>query len=97
MGTDTFIVEGLGNPASFHSSAHGAGRRMSRTQAKKELSVEDLRVLMGDKVWLESQALALLDESPEAYKSIEAVMRDQADLVRVVTRLSQILNYKGTA
>ena len=95
MGTNTFIVRGLGNPASFNSSAHGAGRTMSRTQAKKTLSLESFDEAMAGKTWLADKSKALLDEHPDSYKDIQRVMRDQADLVEVVTELTQILNYKG--
>jgi tRNA-splicing ligase RtcB len=96
MGTDTYIVEGLGNPESYKSSAHGAGRRMSRTQAKKTLSVESLEVAMGDRAWLGDRAHKLVDEHPDAYKDINEVMRQSADLVKVEHRLQAVLNYKGT-
>jgi len=95
MGTNSFIVEGLGNKSSFNSAAHGAGRRMSRSQAKRELSTETLAELMDGKAWLSDKRDALLDEHPDSYKDIEQVMRDQADLVRVDVELTQILNYKG--
>lgn len=96
MGTDTYIVEGLGNPASFMSCSHGAGRRMSRTQAKKRLTVESLNEAMADRTWLAGKADRLVDEHPDAYKDIATVMADQADLARVRERLSAFLNYKGT-
>lgn len=96
MGTSSFIVKGLGNKASFNSSAHGAGRRMSRTQAKKTLSVESLEAAMAGKTWLSDRPQALLDEHPDSYKDIYSVMADQADLVEIETELTQILNYKGT-
>jgi tRNA-splicing ligase RtcB len=96
MGTNSYIVRGLGNKASFDSSAHGAGRRMSRTQAKKELSVEDLELRMEGKAWNSDAGLKLLDEHPDSYKDIDEVMREQADLVEIETELHQILNYKGT-
>ena len=96
MGTNTFIVKGLGNPASFHSSAHGAGRRMSRSRAKRELSVETLKEKLGNRAWLSGHAHSLVDEHPDAYKDIETVMRHQADLVSVEVELHQVLNYKGT-
>jgi len=95
MGTNTFIVKGLGNPASYDSAAHGAGRTMSRTQAKKTLTVESLADAMGGKAWLADKADALLDEHPDSYKDIERVMADQADLVEIEVELHQILNYKG--
>lgn len=95
MGTDTFIVRGLGNPASYCSSSHGAGRKMSRTQARKELSVTTFREQMAGKTWNDDASVALIDEAPSAYKDINQVMRDQADLTEVVHRLTQVLNYKG--
>jgi tRNA-splicing ligase RtcB len=95
MGTSTFVVEGLGNPASYESCSHGAGRRLSRTQARKTLSAESLATAMGDRTWLASRAGALVDEHPDAYKDITSVMRDQADLVTVRHELRQIVNYKG--
>jgi RNA-splicing ligase RtcB len=96
MGTQSYIVRGKGNPASWMSCAHGAGRRHSRTQAKKLFSAADLSNLMAGKVWLSDRAQALLDEIPSAYKDIDQVMADQADLVEVVHTLRQVLNYKGT-
>ena len=95
MGTSSYIVTGLGNPASYESCSHGAGRRMSRTRARKELSVETLRDEMKGKSWNEADALTLLDEAPDAYKDIDVVMEAQKDLVRIDHTLHQILNYKG--
>ena len=96
MGTSSYIVRGLGNPASFQSSAHGAGRTMSRTQAKKTLTVESLTDAMEGTTWLADKAGRLLDEHPDSYKDIDQVMRDQADLVTIEVELHQVLNYKGT-
>jgi tRNA-splicing ligase RtcB len=96
MGTKSYIVEGLGNPASFESCSHGAGRVMSRTAAFKNLSVESLRHEMEGKTWNDTEAEKLVDEHPAAYKDIDQVMEDQKDLVRPLHTLSQILNYKGT-
>lgn len=95
MGTRSYIVEGLGNPASFHSCSHGAGRRMSRGQARKTLTAESLTEAMGDRTWLKDQAQELLDEHPASYKDVDAVMAAQTDLVEVRHTLRQILNYKG--
>jgi tRNA-splicing ligase RtcB len=95
MGTRSYIVEGLGNPASYQSCSHGAGRAMSRTAARKNLTVESLREAMADRAWLDRDAAALLDEHPSAYKDIDVVMADQADLVRPVRTLRQVFNYKG--
>ena len=96
MGTSTYIVSGLGNAASYCSCSHGAGRRMSRSKARKSLDLQGLRDQMAGKAWNESQAKSLIDEDPRSYKDIDQVMADQSDLVRVDHTLTQILNYKGT-
>ena len=96
MGAATFITSGLGNPDSYKSSAHGAGRQLSRTAAKRTFTVESLRFHMNGKAWNINKAKALLDEHPDAYKPIDQVMEDQRDLTTVVHTLNQILNYKGT-
>jgi tRNA-splicing ligase RtcB len=96
MATGTYIVRGRGNPASYDSSAHGAGRRHSRRQAKKRFTVEQLQKHMAGKAWNRDRARALLDEIPDAYKDVESVMDDQRDLVEVEHVLHQVLNYKGS-
>jgi tRNA-splicing ligase RtcB len=96
MGTATFIVSGKGSEASWMSCSHGAGRRHSRTKAKKLFTTADLAEQMRGKVWLATRADALVDEIPSAYKDIDQVMADQADLVEVRHTLHQVLNYKGT-
>jgi tRNA-splicing ligase RtcB len=96
MGTRSYIVAGKGNPVSWMSCSHGAGRRHSRTQAKKLFTSADLAAQMAGKVWLSGRAEALVDEIPSAYKDIDQVMADQADLVQVLHTLHQVLNYKGT-
>jgi RNA-splicing ligase RtcB len=96
MATGTYIVHGRGNPASYDSSAHGAGRRHSRRQAKKRFTVEQLESHMTGKAWNRDRAHALLDEIPDAYKDVESVMDDQRDLVDVEHVLHQVLNYKGS-
>jgi tRNA-splicing ligase RtcB len=96
MGTRSYIVRGKGNESSWTSCAHGAGRRLSRTQAKKRFGAADLAEQMKGKVWLSKRADALVDEIPAAYKDVEVVMADQADLVEVVHTMHQVLNYKGT-
>lgn len=96
MGTRSYIVRGLGNAASWHSCSHGAGRRLSRTQAKKQYDADDLAEQMAGKTWLASRAASLVDEIPSAYKDIDRVMADQTDLVEVLHTLRQVLNYKGT-
>ena len=95
MGAASYIVEGLGNPASYESCSHGAGRRMSRGQARRTLDVETFRAEMGDRAWLGKQAGKLIDEDPRAYKDIDQVMEDQRDLATIRHRLTQLVNYKG--
>jgi tRNA-splicing ligase RtcB len=95
MGTRSYIVRGKGNATSWTSCSHGAGRRHSRTQAKKLFTTDDLAEQMQGKVWLEDRAASLVDEIPAAYKDIDQVMADQADLVEVLHTLHQVLNYKG--
>jgi tRNA-splicing ligase RtcB len=93
MGAKSFIVRGLGNPDSFHSCSHGAGRVMSRTQAKKMISLEDHAKATAH---VECRKDAdVVDESPAAYKSIEAVMAAQSDLVEIVHTLRQVVCVKG--
>ena len=94
MATGSYIVQGKGVAESYRSCSHGAGRRMSRTQAKKELTIESLESRMEGKAW-NHNSKALLDEHPDAYKDIVQVMEDQKDLVEVVHVLTQVLNYKG--
>jgi len=96
MGTRSYIVSGKGNETSWMSCSHGAGRRHSRTKAKKLYTTADLAEQMKGKVWLADRAAALVDEIPAAYKDIDQVMADQADLVEVLHTLHQVLNYKGT-
>src|SRR5205085_9693664 len=97
MGTRSYIVRGKGSAASYKSCAHGAGRRLSRTQARKRYTVEDMAAQMaGTRSWQRDLAPKLLDEIPAAYKDIDQVMADQADLVEVEHTLRQVLNYKGT-
>ena len=93
MGTGSFIVEGLGNPASFQSCSHGAGRKMSRGAAKKSISLADHAAAMtGIEARLDKD---VIDESPAAYKDIGAVMAAQSDLVTIRHRLRQVVNVKG--
>lgn len=93
MGTGSFIVEGLGNKNSFCSCSHGAGRKMSRGQAKKQITIEQhAEAMQGIEARLDK---GVLDESPAAYKDIGAVMEAQGDLVKIRHRLRQIVNVKG--
>ena len=93
MGARSFIVRGRGNPASYASCSHGAGRRMSRAEARRVFSVEDhARATAGIE---RRKDAGVLDETPGAYKDIDAVMAAQADLVEVVTTLRQVVTVKG--
>lgn len=93
MGTGSFIVRGKGNKDSFCSCSHGAGRRMSRTQAKKVISLED-HAKATDGVECRKDE-DVLDESPAAYKDLGAVLAAQRDLVEIVHRLKTLVNVKG--
>ena len=95
MGDDTYIVSGRGCAESYYSASHGAGRLMSRSRAKAEISPEQLTERMAGRTWQSSQAAKLTDEAPGAYRSITAVMAAQQDLVTIDTRLTAVLNYKG--
>ena len=93
MGTKSYIVRGKGNPHSFESASHGAGRRMSRTQAKKAFSVADVeRQTEGVECRKDS---GVIDEAPRAYKDIDRVMAQQDDLVEIVAELKQVVCVKG--
>jgi tRNA-splicing ligase RtcB len=93
MGAKSFVVRGLGNPASFESASHGAGRRMSRTEARRRFTVSDLQdQTEGVECRKDS---GVIDEAPKAYKNIERVMAAQSDLVEIVAELKQIVCVKG--
>lgn len=93
MGAKSFIVRGKGNAESFHSCSHGAGRKMSRTQARKMFTAEDLaRETEGIECPKDE---ARVDEIPSSYKSIDEVMENQKDLVEIVHTLKQVVNVKG--
>ena len=93
MGARSFIVRGLGNGESFHSCSHGAGRVMSRTEARKRITMDE-HLQATAHVECRKDA-AVIDESPAAYKSIDAVMAAQADLVEIVHTLRQVVCIKG--
>ena len=93
MGAKSFIVTGKGNPDSYCSCSHGAGRRMSRGAAKKAFTLDDLSAQTAN-VSCRKDA-GVIDEIPGAYKDIDAVMAAQADLVQVEFQLKQILCVKG--
>ena len=93
MGTGSFIVRGLGNKESFCSCSHGAGRKMSRGQANRNITLEQhAEAMKGIEARLDAD---VLDESPAAYKDINKVMEAQKSLVEIVYKLKQILNVKG--
>ncbi|CEG57397.1 RtcB family protein [Legionella fallonii] len=93
MGAKSFIVRGLGNEESFCSCSHGAGRMMSRNQARKLISLSDHQNATKDVECRKDRNV--LDESPSAYKNIDDVMKSQEDLVEVLFTLKQILCVKG--
>ena len=93
MGTASYVVKGLGNVAAFNSSPHGAGRLFSRSAAKKNFTMEQLEDAMQGIEWRPTDAF--LDEIPAAYKPIDVVMADAADLVEVVHTFRQLVNVKG--
>ena len=93
MGDRSYIVRGRGNPDSFHSCSHGAGRRMSRKRARETISLDE-HIERTEGVECKKDR-SVLDESPGAYKSIEAVMGAQEDLVEVVHELRQVVCVKG--
>lgn len=93
MGTRSYIVRGLGNPMSFCSCAHGAGRRMSRGEAKRRFTRKDLEQQTEGVECRKDKGV--IDEIPGAYKDIDAVMENQNDLVEVVHTLKQLLTVKG--
>lgn len=93
MGTRSYIVRGKGHPESFMSCSHGAGRAMSRGEAKRRFTVEDhMRMTAGVECRKDSD---VIDETPAAYKSIDAVMAAQTDLVEIVHTLRQVVCVKG--
>ncbi len=93
MGARSYIVRGKGNPESFCSCSHGAGRTLSRTEAKKRYTVEDqVRATAGVECRKDE---GVIDEIPMAYKDIDAVMAAQADLVDIVHTLRQVVCVKG--
>lgn len=93
MGTASYVVVGKGNPVALHSAPHGAGRQHSRSAARRRFTVDDLRAAMGDIEYRDTDAF--VDEIPAAYKDIDQVMADAADLVDVRHVLRQLVNVKG--
>lgn len=93
MGTGSFIVRGRGNADSFCSCSHGAGRAMSRTAARKQITLKDHREATKGIECRKDRAV--IDESPAAYKDISSVIAAQEDLIEVVHTLRQVVNVKG--
>jgi tRNA-splicing ligase RtcB len=93
MGSKSFIVRGRGNPESFRSCSHGAGRKMSRTQAKKQFTLADHAAATRGVECRKDKDV--LDETPGAYKAIDDVMNAQRDLVEVIATLKQVVCVKG--
>jgi RNA-splicing ligase RtcB len=93
MGTASYVVSGLGSSESLESSPHGAGRAYSRSKARKTFTRAQLEESMKGIEWRHSDVF--LDEIPAAYKSIDVVMQDAADLVEVRHTLRQLVNVKG--
>jgi len=96
MGTRSFHVEGRGCEEALSSSAHGAGRRLSRTDARRTLSARDVARELRRVFYDHRRAASLREEAPSAYKDVDAVLRAQHDLVRVVRRLRPLLSFKGS-
>jgi tRNA-splicing ligase RtcB len=93
MGAKSFVVRGKGNRDSFHTCSHGAGRAMSRNEAKRRFTVDDhVRATQGVECRKDAE---VIDETPMAYKDIDAVMAAQADLVDIVHTLRQVVCVKG--
>jgi tRNA-splicing ligase RtcB len=93
MGAKSYIVRGLGNAQSFCSCSHGAGRRMSRTEAKRRFNTRDL---VEQTTGVECRKdKGVVDEIPGAYKDIDVVMQNQSDLVEVIHTLKQVVCIKG--
>lgn len=94
MGTRSYIVRGKGNASSFRSAPHGAGRRFSRSEARRRCTVADLAARMAGIEY--RHGAEWIDEIPDAYKDIDQVMLDARDPVAVEHTLRQIVNAKGT-
>ncbi|MGH3760806.1 RtcB family protein [Actinophytocola sp.] len=93
MGTGSYIVRGLGNPESFESASHGAGRRMSRNKARKRFTEADLAAQTAGVECRKDSGV--VDEIPGAYKDVDEVVREQGDLVEIVAKLKQVVCVKG--
>lgn len=94
MGTRSYVTVGKGNASALFSAPHGAGRAMSRREAKRQFTIDDLATQMGDIVYRHGEQW--IDEIPTAYKPIDQVMADASDLVEIRHTLRQVMNVKGT-
>lgn len=96
QGSKSYIVNGKGNPESFHSCSHGAGRQMGRKQAQRELNLDDEIARLNKKGIIHSvRSTKDLDEAPGAYKDIDQVMNNQSDLVEILVELSPLAVIKA--
>jgi len=95
MGTASYLAVGLGEPTSFGSASHGAGRTLTRREARDRIRVDRLARSMRRVVYDERRAPALVEEAPEAYRDISEVLEDEADLVRPLQRLEPLVVLKG--
>lgn len=96
QGTKSYIVGGLGNPDSFESCSHGAGRKMGRKQAQRELNLEAEIALLDEKKIIHAiRTQRDLDEATGAYKDIDVVMENQKDLVKILVELQPLAVIKG--
>ncbi|RYG83659.1 RtcB family protein, partial [bacterium] len=95
MGTASYLATGLGSDASFGSCSHGAGRVLSRSAARSVITPKALQRAMHGIVYPRGLARSLVEEAPAAYRDIDAVLEDQADLVRKETRLRPVAVLKG--
>jgi tRNA-splicing ligase RtcB len=97
QGSASYIVQGRGNDESYNSCSHGAGRKMSRTMAEKNLDLTEQKKILDDKGIIHGiRNQSDLDEAPGAYKDIETVMEEQKDLVRVVVKLEPLAVIKAS-
>ena len=96
MGSKSYIVKGLGNPQSFMSCSHGAGRKMGRKQASRELNLnEEIKQMNQQGIIHGLRSQTDLDEAPGAYKDIDKVMENQKDLVEILIELKPLGVIKG--
>lgn len=98
MGSNSYIVEGLGNEDSFYSCSHGAGRRMSRTEAKDKFNVQEMMEdFKNNEVYVmtPNKKEDLIDEYKKAYKDLDVVMEDEKDLVKIIKKLDSVVVIKG--